>query len=75
MIDPFNSVNWNKEIVGVDPEGNPLKAMISNSSGEPTLWGWSIFRRKGGYRTYGLSVETMLSRGWRFYEAGSLNDN
>jgi hypothetical protein len=69
MIDPFNSVNWNKEIIGVDAEGEHLKVMISNVTGTPTMWGWSVFRRQGGYRTYGLSVETMLSRGWRFYES------
>lgn len=69
MIDPFNSTNWNRELIGVDSDGTAIKVMINNASGKPTMWGWSVFRRQGGYRTYGLSVETMLSRGWRFYES------
>jgi len=69
MIDPFDSTNWNKEIIGVDPEGNSTKVVISNVTGTPIMWGWSVYRRQGGYRTYGLSVEVMLSRGWRFYES------
>lgn len=68
MIDPMNSVNWNKPLVGVNPQGDITKVMINNMTGTPTMWVWSVLRRQGGYRTYGLSVSEMVNvRGWNFY--------
>lgn len=69
MIDPNVSVFWNKELKAIHPEHGEMKCLVSNQTGKPVVWGWSVWKRQGGYRTYGLSTDEMLSRGWVFYEA------
>ena len=64
MLNPKDQVYWNIPITANHPEYGQMKCIIKDN----TVWGWSVWKRKGGYRTYGLSVEVMLNRGWVFYE-------
>lgn len=72
FIDPFNSDYWSIPLIGVAPCGTETKVMINDKSGKPCVWGWSTWRRKGAYRTLGISVDEMVNtRHWKFYQEGN----
>lgn len=69
FIDPFNSDYWDIPLIGVAPDGTETRVKINDKSGKSVVWGWSIWRRKGAYRTLGISVEeTVNVRNWKFYK-------
>lgn len=71
FIDPFNSDYWDIPLIGIAPDETETKVIINNKSGKPCVWGWSVRRRKGAYRTLGISVAEMVNvRDWRFYKEG-----
>lgn len=72
QIDPLNPDYWSIPLIGVAPCGTETKVMINDKSGKPCVWGWSMWRRKGAYRTLGISVDEMVNtRHWKFYQEGN----
>ena len=72
FIDPFNSDYWSIPLIAVSPDGTETKVKINDKSGKACVWGWSVWRRKGGYRTLGISVDEVVNiRNWKFYQEGN----
>lgn len=72
IIDAFNPNYWDVPLIGIAPDKTETRVIINNKSGKPCVWGWSIWKGKGAYRTLGISVDDMVNtRGWKFCKEGN----
>lgn len=62
-VDPFNTDSHGKPlwvVYGPDCFPSILCCKISTTSGSPTIWGFSRYRRVGGFRTLGQTLSTWI---------------
>lgn len=49
-------------VYGHESSPSLLACMVNDRAGQPTIWGYSVWRGAGGYRTLGISLEHWISR-------------
>ncbi len=64
-IDPHNADHHGKPlwvVYGPDCFPSMICCKLTMNSGELTIWGFSRYRRQGGFRTLGISLSTWFER-------------
>lgn len=64
-VDPYLPENQNKAlwiISGYTCFPDMLCAKVSTSTGEPVIWGYSVYKNSPGFRTLGIDLPTWIAK-------------
>jgi hypothetical protein len=62
VVDPLNYIDkplWC--VYGYECFPSVFACTINSASGTPVIWGYSVYKRSGGYRTLGLNLDKWIA--------------